>query len=210
MKIEKLKKIINMLPEQEPFCSEAQFQLKLAIELSKHFDVVDVEHPFKIKWVSENKEKDIHLDILFGPKNEKIGIELKYKTKSIIGQDSNLKNQSAHDEGRYDFWADVSRLEKLKENKEINQGFAIFLTNDPAYYNYPKKIKAMDVKFRIHDTQKTNGSLNWLRESASHSTSFRQYPINLTGNYTLSWNPFCEDKDSKFNGSGFNYLVVEV
>lgn len=82
-----------------------------------------------------------------------IGIELKYKLKEVkLKEDDNkfkrfgvagkkgiklVSNQAAENEGRYDFWKDVKRLELLAEHfkDSVIGGIAIFLTNQGNYTN---------------------------------------------------------------------------
>lgn len=82
-----------------------------------------------------------------------IGIELKYKLKAVkLKEEDNkfkrfgvagkkgiklVSNQAAENEGRYDFWKDVKRLELLAEHfkESVIGGIAIFLTNQSSYYS---------------------------------------------------------------------------
>lgn len=92
-------------------------------------------------WKTECPSIDIVLEI----GNRFIAIELKNKLKSFsanlsrFGESANvqiLKNQSAQNIGRYQFWKDVKRLELLKQSyKNVLGGVALFLTNDTNYQN---------------------------------------------------------------------------
>ena len=80
-----------------------------------------------------------------------IGIELKYKLKEVKLKEENINfkrlgvpgkkgiklvsNQAAENEGRYDFWKDVKRLELFAEHfkDSVIGGIAIFLTNQGNY-----------------------------------------------------------------------------
>ena len=80
-----------------------------------------------------------------------IGIELKYKLKEVKLKEENINfkrlgvpgkkgiklvsNQAAENEGRYDFWKDVKRLELLAEHfkESVIGGIDIFLTNQGNY-----------------------------------------------------------------------------
>jgi len=92
----------------------------------------------------------------FSKTKKNIGLmELKYKTKSaevvINGERFKLKNQSAQDTGRYDFLKDVSRLEDCVDKLPNAIGYAIFLTNDPLYWNFPRKTDTEDKDFRLYE-----------------------------------------------------------
>lgn len=101
-----------------------------------------------------------YIDIVLEKKGEEgslpmyIAIELKNKLKEVklpedisflrFGQEPQhdlkseivlVKDQGAQDEGRYDFWKDVKRIELLTEAFPSNVigGFSLFLTNDSYY-----------------------------------------------------------------------------
>ena len=112
------------------------------------------ETPY-IDIVLEKKGKDGSLPMY-------IAIELKYKLEEVklpngisflrFGQEHNpdlksgivlVKDQGAQDEGRYDFWKDVKRIELLTEAFPDNVigGFSLFLTNDQYYTQANKGCK---------------------------------------------------------------------
>ena len=96
---------------------------------------------------------DIVLEYVKNNKSQYIGIELKYKLKEVklkekdtefkrFGESGQkgiklVSNQAAENEGRYDFWKDVKRLELLAEHfkDSVIGGIAIFLTNQGNYTN---------------------------------------------------------------------------
>ena len=87
--------------------------------------------------------KEIYVEIYLQDKEGYIGlIGLKYKTKSveIVVNDERfkLKDQAAQDISRYGFIKDVSRLEECVDKLPNTIGYAIFLTNDPSYWNLPR------------------------------------------------------------------------
>ena len=66
---------------------------------------------------------------------EGVAIELKYKTRGLeLEQDDEsfaLRDQSAQDQGRYDFLRDIQRLELMRSKLEQGRaGYAVLLTND--------------------------------------------------------------------------------
>lgn len=135
--------------------------------------IVHLEYRLPKGWSLEFDDEYKHwgetpyFDIVLEDKNNNhfIGIELKYKLKKIdlpkstvmqrfgCSPDSNneqqitlVSNQGAENEGRYDFWKDVKRLELLGQcfKNNVDGGIAIFVTNQLNY-------KLSDEK---HDTNK--------------------------------------------------------
>ena len=126
--------------------------------------IVHLEYRLPKGWSSEFDDEykhwgetpyfDIVLEYL-PPQTPKrfIGIELKYKLKKIdlpkptdiqrfgcIPNSENdqritlVSNQGAENEGRYDFWKDVKRLELLGQCfEQVDGGIAIFVTNQMNY-----------------------------------------------------------------------------
>lgn len=137
--------------------NERNLQLYLASKLEKtgRYDEIHMEYHlpkgFNEKfdkgyeaWETEQPSIDIVLKIK--GEDKYIAVELKNKLKSFEGECSRfgqtvtgvklVKNQSAQNIGRYQFWKDVKRLELLKESYEnVIGGIALFLTNDDNYLN---------------------------------------------------------------------------
>jgi hypothetical protein len=125
--------------ERLVFHSEADFQHALAWKIHKKYPEINIRFERRI----ELDDKEIYIDIFLKDKKERIGlIELKYKTRDIEIEINDerfkLKNQSAQDISRYDFIKDISRLEKCVDRLPNTTGYAIFLTNDPSYWNFPR------------------------------------------------------------------------
>lgn len=116
------------------FHSEADFQHALAWSVHKSVPntVVRLELPFRTDASSE------YLDLQFTNGSQSLAVELKYKTRRFpfqhAGESFFLKQQGAQDRGRYDFLADVERLERFVAEKRATAGCAILLTNDPSYW----------------------------------------------------------------------------
>ena len=160
-----LKKLGN---EKKVFLSEADFQFTLAWEIKEMFgekyDVI-LEYP-EDKINSEDKVKRVYYDIYVCEKGQKEEeghlIELKYNTKKWEidqhGRKLSLRNQAAHIIGRYQFFADIARLEK---QKIVNgQNYCMMLTNDSLYYASPlKKQNTTATLFCIHDGEKINAGI---------------------------------------------------
>ena len=132
--------------------NERDLQLYLSDKLksSGHYDNVYLEYHLP-KGVNPNFDKGYapwktecpSIDIVLEIGNRFIAIELKNKLKSFstnlsrFGESTNvqiLKDQSAQNIGRYQFWKDVKRIELLKQSyKNVLGGIALFLTNDTNY-----------------------------------------------------------------------------
>ena len=211
-----LKNEINQLSRSRKiFHSEADFQHSLGLLLSKKFNFqVRLETPFEIPHYNNesNKKMKVELDI-FMPK-EKIGIELKYKTKKGTferhGETFNLKQHGAQNLGRFDYFDDIRRLQFLKKHGIIEKGYAIFLTNDPLYWK-PIKGKNFSSNFSMEDERiiESNTKLGWTGNPSEGSvTKKRLYPNNpiiLDNKHQLKWHEF-----SNLRGLSFKYLMIEV
>lgn len=109
-------------------------------------------------------------------KQKFIAIELKYKLGEVpldpnssftrfgtsCPVDEEIKlvtDQSAQNEGRYDFWKDVKRLELLGEHFEnVVGGVAVFVTNDKTYHKIQGNFKYSQFAF---NDKKENSFLYW-------------------------------------------------
>lgn len=187
------------------FHSEADFQHALAWKIhEKHNDL-------NIRLEKKLNSQGIYLDIFAFNDTYKIAIELKYKTikvdKSFENEEFNLKNQSAQDQGRYDFIKDISRLEKAKKHCNY-MGFAIFLTNDPLYWKNPmREIDTLDKEFRIHEGKTIKGTLDWKEGASKGTMSKREDAIELENEYNLNWADYLNLNG--LNGK-FRFLLVEI
>lgn len=213
------------------FCSEADFQFALAWEIQKQDKdiAVRLEYPMK----NPLGKGTIYIDIaVFCNNDEMIPIELKYKTKEFRGENEDgefvfLKEQSAHDYGCYDFLHDAMRLEKLKKNPtsywlggqgrkcRVSCGYAIFLTNDPNYWN-PKKENAKTSRyddFRIYDGRKIckHTQLKWRDPDETKNinvTTDRKNGIEFNKGYTLEWETEYTLKTTPT--CSFKYIIMEI
>lgn len=198
--------INNLRVNHKIFHSEADFQFSLAWELQKILPDAKIRLEYCPLF-----DDSMHIDIYVLDEEHSYPIELKYKTKEIKmpidGEHYNLKNQFAHDMGRYDFLHDISRIEKAKtldENFEL--GFAIILTNDSAYWSAPYINNTVDAAFRIHEGQSITGSLSW-GEKAGKGTTKGRDPFELRGSYKTTWLPF---SNIGIPRGEFRYCMIEV
>ena len=195
------------------FHSEADFQHALALEIHKAIPDCEIrlELPYRILGPQSDETDKNHMDIYLT--TEKIAIELKYRTRGGKDKWNNelfvLKNQSAHDSGRYGFLKDIERLDRVVKDGEATSGVAVLLTNDHGFWSSPQSGWKMttDAAFRLHEGRTLTGKLVWAAETAE-STKEEQPPIYLTGSYRMRW------RDYSCLGEGkhqcFRYLTVSV
>lgn len=195
---ELVKKCLN---ERKIFHSEADFQHSLAWKFHEEFGK---KFKIRLEFTFESKHVDI---ILIDSYRNKIGIELKYKTKEIseeINEEKySLKPHGAQDCGRYDVIKDIERLEELIKEDKIKLGFVIFLTNDMSYLN---KCKGNARKFSLEEGKEITGKMDWGRNTGKGTKKGREKTLKLRGKYKINW----------MNGSNisekniFKYFILEV
>lgn len=179
-------RVMAELAERRPiFHSEADFQFALAWRIAemKAGCGVRLEKPFRRD--GGMKSLDLWLTTPGTP------IELKYRTRSFRihhdGEEFALKEHSAHDHGRYDFIADIVRIEHLvSRNCDSAPGFAVFLTNDPAYWT-PKSAPAKDEAFRLHEGRRLEDRMAWRGHPSKGTTKGRESALCLRNPYDLRW-----------------------
>lgn len=190
------------------FHSEDDFKFALAWQMAKNTsDAVRLERPFSLEGARR------YLDIWL--RTPGIAIELKYKTRQLSvehdGEQFSLKNQYAHDHGRYDFIEDIRRLEEIahrpvEDRDDSRRGFAVLLTNDPLYWKVGGE-GTIDEAFRIHRGRRLAGEMAWTKTASEGTTKKRRNPLQLREEYELHWQPYSEFAAK--NGE-FRYLAVEV
>ncbi len=198
----------SLADSRKVFHSEADFQHALAWHIHQampesqvrlEVDVMQVEH--------QRRFLDIWLPL------EGIAIELKYKTRGLeLEQDDEffvLRNQSAQDQGRYDFLLDIQRLELMRSNlKQCKAAYAVLLTNDSSYWKVPTHRDTVDADFRVHEGRAVSGALAWAARASSGTVGGRESPIQIRASYRLRWREY-SNFPGKSYGS-FRYLAVSV
>lgn len=181
--------VLNKLSVERPvFHSEADFQFALAWKIQESYPsaVIRLE-----KRIALSRD-EIYIDIHVREKSDIILIEVKYKTKSVcitMGCEKfKLKDQSAQNCNRYDFIKDISRIETCLRKNQAKCGFAIFLTNDPNYWEQNGK-NAIDQDFRIHCGRRicAGCELKWKDGASQGTKKGREDPIKLENNYRFCW-----------------------
>ena len=190
------------------FHSEADFQHALAwhihhampeSQVRLEVDVMQVEH--------QRRSLDIWLPL------EGIAIELKYKTRGLelerVDESFVLRDQSAQDQGRYDFLRDIQRVEFLRsEREQCKAGYAVLLTNDSSYWKAPTDRDTVDADFRLHEGRTISGTLAWSDRASPGTVSGRKSPIQIRGSYRLHWQEYSSFPERPYGE--FRYLAVSV
>lgn len=209
--------------EKRIFVSEADFQHALAMKLEQYFKGrVRLEYPIiRPEGVQTTKGKYIYADIVIKDDNKRYVIELKYKTQAIkdmpdVDDDGILacellKNQSAHDFGAYDFWADINRVEQLVVPNKYEGGVCIFLTNDSNYTKpHPDTIYS---NFSIEDGAHKPGEKKWIATDRCPEQRIAEIQktrpdLNIEKQYDFKWQDFLTVSDAP--AKKFQYLYIEV
>jgi len=204
--------ILSQLQEKRPFFhSEADFQHSLAWQIHEQFPMYSLRLEYPLR-----PGQPEHLDILVFNQDEALAIELKYKTAllfSVVNRELySLKNHSAQDCGRYDFMADIERLEQFVQEHGKATGCSIFLTNDSSYWNSPRDGNCVDAKFRVHEGRALSGVLSWHSSASKGTTRGREKPLSIKGTYNCHWQDYSEIKaNTNTQGYGkFRQLVVNI
>ena len=190
------------------FHSEADFQHALAWQIHQAMSETQVRLEVSVIAVDAHR---MFLDIWLPL--EGIAIELKYKTRGLELEQGDesfvLRDQSAQDQGRYDFLRDVQRLELIRSKLEqCKAGYAVLLTNDSSYWKVPTHRDTVDADFRVHEGRAISGELAWTPHASPGTVKSRESPIEIQGSYRLRWQEY-----SSFPGRSygrFRYLAVSV
>ncbi|MFM8331220.1 MAG: hypothetical protein ACKN9T_05985 [Candidatus Methylumidiphilus sp.] len=190
------------------FHSEADFQHALAWLAHQAYPntIVRLELLFRTDDSSE------YLDLQFANGSQALAVELKYKTRRLLlqhaGEDYILKQQGAQDTGRYDFLADVARLERFVLAGRATAGCAILLTNDRSYWSESARHGTVDEMFRLSEGRVLHGSLAWLEHASAGTKRSREKTIELKGKYTANWKTYSMPHNSP--GGEFRYLAWHI
>ena len=189
------------------FHSEADFQFALAWEIQQHYPdaAIRLEYP-------PPDDPTKYIDLLVRLNNSVYPIELKYKSKlfsaMVGGERYHLKNHGAQDLGKYDFVKDIYRLEAFRSHlADYREGYAIWMTNDPSYWNAPKSNFAGYAAFSVHSGSVKEGSMVWGVSMNKGSIKGRENPLFLSGKYHIDWHDYSHMVAK--NGV-FMYAVVPV
>jgi len=169
-----------------------------------------------------NERLDIFIKLQNGNSSKSIGIELKYYTSALEckGKGVNLTSQGAENLRSYDALRDIERLERFKNEGKIDEGFAIWLTNDKRYWKCRKRSEEVEGKkreepdyydFRICEGRPINGeTLTWKKSNGNESKGKRKCPIKIIGKYTIHWDEYNVRCDEVSKNSTFKFAIIKI
>jgi hypothetical protein len=165
----------------------------------------------RLEFKPPHSKERVYLDIWAADKETVLAIELKYKTRglevTVEGEDFHLLDQSAQDLARYDCLKDIQRLERvLSTNRGI--AYAVFLTNDSAYWKEPMNSQTVDASFRIHQGRSATGELRWGTDASKGTTHGREESILIRGAYNFNWQNYSRVAETSYGT--FKYLLVRI
>ncbi|MDQ8733977.1 hypothetical protein [Paenibacillus sp. LHD-38] len=201
---------LDSLARKRPiFHNEADLQHALAWELRGLYECkIRLERRMEI-----DLKRRTYLDMLIEIDGKRITIELKYKMRAVEHTFDEetfiLLNQGAQDIGRYDVLKDLQRLEQMVKLNLVDEGYLIYLTNDPSYYLDPGVEKlTVDREFRIHEGRQISGILSWAENTGEGTMKMREEPLDIEGTYIMSWLPYSQ-LNSSVTGS-IKSLIIPV
>lgn len=212
---------MNLKQKHRFFVSEADFQASFTWELAQVFqDRPDVKiyREFPVR-VYDTKWRTIYIDILVVADGQRFPIELKYKTARIdsdaLYEDTGipvrdiLKPQGAEDEGCYDCWKDISRIEKLVNSGFAHSGIFICIANDKYYWSGKCGVNAQAYVFRMNPGNKCSGEYNWnLSNCANPEKLLKARPnLHIKNAYEFAWQDFY---DIQAQNGLFKFLLVTI
>lgn len=188
--------------------SEADFQHAFAWELHRSWPEAEVRLEVPVR----TPAGAIHLDLLARSPTSQLAIELKYKTRAIVvdaeGEQFSLASHAAQDLGRYDFMKDLARVEAFVRSGANREGYAVFLTNDSAYWKAPSALGHAYGAFAMNDGRDIAGTLCWGDRASEGTRRGRRDEITIRGCYRLEWMPY-SSVGSKAYGE-FRFLCIRA
>ena len=195
------------------FYNERDLQVNLALFLKNkgYYKNVFLEYslPTKMLYPNSKSSADVRIDIVVEKNGKFIPIELKYKTEKVTGElhrfgekplGTILKKQGAQNIGKYSFWKDIERIERIKENfKNVQTGYCVFITNDKSY---TQPSGGATAPFSMEAGATRMGNLDW---DGDVELANRLSTISLKEKHTIKKWDTAENE-----GITFHYCIVEV
>jgi hypothetical protein len=195
---------LERLSQKHPFfASKEAFKQSLKFQLQEKFRVEENKrfHDYLIDlWVEEPESGCQYAICLMN--------KLARATIRQNGQTIELKHHGAEDQGRYDFLAQVEKLERITMGRRNVYGIVVLLTNDHLYWTEPMRSNTVDCEFRIHENRIITGELKWLEHASAGTTKNREEPIVIKGMYKMQWHHYSTISNEKHGE--FRYLAVYV
>lgn len=212
-----LRNMMFRLSEDRPvFHSEDDFKFSLAWKLKEdNKDKLNIrlENPFRE--THEEKRKNRFLDIYLESETNKVGIELKYYTSKFQGEVKgewyDLSDRSAPDTFSYDCIKDITRLENWVREGKIQEGYALWLTND-SYFFKVGNVRELThhYDFRINQGRKikSNESLKWKGGPAQSVKKGRERCLEPDYSYLIEWESY--GPQLELENRAFKYSLLRV
>lgn len=199
----------QLMDKRKIFHSEADFQFALAWEIQTIYPDANI----RLEYCPVNINSSIHIDILVVINNKWFPIELKYKTLEtmvVVDKESyQLKLHGAQDQGRYDYLADVSRIEYLSRLMPgYEKGYAIILSNNLSYWKENNRSNTVYNAFKLSAGLEKQGRMDWAPHAGASTKKGREEPIDLNGSYIMDWKVYSNLPGIK-NGE-FKFVISEV
>lgn len=208
------------------FVSENDLVMNFAFYMKEQFPlgIFRFEVPYKVQFDPQKPTSAplkfplfSYIDLIMDLGEKKYAFEFKYQTALLavkeIHEGLELKNHSAQDVFRFGFRKDIYRLEQLKKQCQIEQGYAILLSNDSTLINTDCRKAVNDRAYRFNNENLIKGGdANW-SDIAHEPKWLMQKAFNISlplrpEGYPFIWNEYLKYDDSK-NGK-FQFGLVEV
>ena len=204
-----LHQILRSLSEKRRlFHSEADFQFALAWEVKSFHPACEIRLEIPVKTDQDEQKKRI--DIVVRDAKKIFPIELKYLKKTLhgaFGGETYDLATGVHDMDMHDCLKDIARLEALRERLAgFCAGYAVWLTNDNAYWNADYNASYYK-EFHAPDGTEKSGMLRFSGDTYITGQKGYKSPVVLQEKYRILWRDY-SDLDIK-NGV-FKYAVITV
>ena len=204
---DKVNKILKNLSEREIcFVSERNLQVEFDIEAKKEFGECNIYPEYVFP-----DDRSKHIDLIIKQKNKKIAFEFKYivckfeyKKNDI---DIKLRNQSALPVRRYNCMTDISRLETLKKDKKITEGYFILITNDKKFWTKSKN-ETIEEDFKFDKGIIKAKTKNWRKDAGKGTIKGHEKSIIIKNEYKIDFKTFKEYENQK--KGLFKQLVLKI
>ena len=194
--------------------------------------IKEVKNAENAKRVTDPMDANMYIDIVVEKGKKFAAVELKYATTlidqklSVFGGQKKfdiIKDKSAQDLVRYDYWYDVCRIEAFTRFRNFVGGVAIMVNNDRNYWTAPSPAAIPDyAAFSMREgTTIGLGTLNWKNNTASQGKATRP-AFQLDNAYTCHWKPTRipflalkgkgrgEDHGQNREDRIFKYMITEI
>lgn|ERR1700681_12049 len=199
--------LLQRLARERPlFHSEADFQHAIAWQIQLERPDAQIRLEYRPALAGRP-----HLDIWATAGNDRLAVELKYRTRAIDvelgGEAFSLSSHAAQDQGRYDFLKDIVRLERVASEIRSTRGIAVMLTNDSALWKASTGA-AVDAAFRLEEGRLVQGHLDWGPATGPGTKKGRLEALSVVGPYTLAWGDYSVVPTARYGR--FRFLLVDV